>query len=282
MTTPATDLTIESSSGEHPPIPRSRRGDWTWELVTEFPRQGEWTEEEYLSRSFEGLVEYVDGVLEFVNPLYPPEEGGPPASERGDWTWELVTEFPRQGEWTERKYLWLPEDVHAELKSGCLEFLPMPTWIHAWIIDYLHDLLKACVRPRKLGHTASSQVRVRTTPGQIREPDVVFLKPDRLPNPRLPSEGADLVIEVVSESHGDRERDYEEKRLEYAAAGIPEYWIVDPQKEAIIVLTLPAEATHYLVHGEFRQGQQATSVLLPEFVIDVTACFAAGNPGESK
>lgn len=261
-----------------PPIPRSRNGDWTWELVREYPRQGEWTEEAYLSRDFEGLVEFVDGVLEFIDPLYTPEEGGPPSSRRGEWTWELVTEFPRQGRWTEERYLWLPEDIHAELKSGCLEFLPMPTWIHAWIIDYLHDLLKAFVRPQKLGLTASSQVRVRTTPGQIREPGIVFLKPHRVSNPRQPSAGADLVIEVVSEGHSDRERDYQEKRVEYAAAEIPEYWIVDPLEELIIVLTLPAGATEYAVHGEFRADQKATSVLLPEFAVDVTGCFAAGNP----
>lgn len=279
MTPQTTDQTLETP--QLPPIPRSQRGDWTWELVTQFPLQGQWTEEEYLNRSFEGLVEFTHGVLDFIDPLYPLEDGGPPSSERGDWTWEMVTKFPRQGDWSEQRYLRLPEDVHAELKSGCLEFLPMPTWIHAWIIDHLHDLLKAYVRPRKLGRTASSQVRVRTTPGQIREPDVVFLKPNRVANPRLPSDGADLVVEVVSEGHGDRQRDYEEKRLEYAAAGIPEYWIVDPQEELITVLTLPAGATAYTVHGEFRTGEQATSVLLPEFVVDVTACFAAGNPSEA-
>lgn len=38
--------------------------------------------------------------------------------------------------------------------------------------------------------------------------------------------GADLAVEVVSED--DPGRDLITKRLEYAQAGIPEYWIVDP------------------------------------------------------
>ena len=153
----------------------------------------------------------------------------------------------------------------------------MPTWIHAWIIEYLHDVLKVVVKAGNLGRTAASTVSVRTTPGNFREPDVVYLKPGRIPDPRKPSNGADLIMEVVSEGYGDRQRDYEEKRVEYAAADIPEYWIVDPQEEIITVLTLPAGGREYAVHGEFKKGQQATSVLLPGFVVDVTGCFAAGD-----
>lgn len=50
-----------------------------------------------------------------------------------------------------------------------------------------------------------------------------------------------LVVEVVSSSDSDkksRDRDYIEKRNEYAARGIPEYWIVDPIEEIVLVLGL--------------------------------------------
>jgi Uma2 family endonuclease len=255
----------------------SQRGQWTWELVTQFPRQGHWTEEQYLRREFEGMVEFTDGVLDFIHPLYPPEEGGPPASERGDWTWEMLTEFPRQGEWTEERYLDLPKEIHAELNDGCLEFRSMPNWIHSWLVDYLHDHLKAFVRSRRLGLTGSTPIRVRTIPNKVREPDIAYLQAFRLPDPREPSNGADLVMEIVSEGYGDRERDLVEKRREYAQANIPEYWIVDPETETIIVLTLPAGGTEYAVHGEFKPGQTATSKLLDGFTVDVTACFAAGK-----
>lgn len=221
MTPQTTDPTLETQPS--PPIPRSQRGDWTWELVAEFPRQGEWTEEEYLNREFDGLVEYVDGVL---------------------------------------------------------EFLPMPTWSHQFIVDFLHDVLKQYVRPRKLGITAFAPLRVRVAPKRYREPDILFATHQRVKNLKRPAEGADLVMEVVSASAEDYDRDLVEKRADYAAAGIPEYWIVDPQEELVTVLTLPAGATEYSVHGEFRRGEQATSVLLPEFAVDVTACFAAGNPSQ--
>lgn len=65
------------------------------------------------------------------------------------------------------------------------------------------------------------------------------------------------------------------KRQEYAQAGIPEYGIVDPQMKQITVLTLNHE--EYAEHGVFGEGEQAMSVLLPGFGVDVAAAFAAAN-----
>jgi len=56
----------------------------------------------------------------------------------------------------------------------------------------------------------------------------------KMPPPRL-------VVEVVSpgtESKDNYKRDYLEKRDQYAAIAIPEYWIVDPAREWVMVGTL--------------------------------------------
>lgn len=47
-----------------------------------------------------------------------------------------------------------------------------------------------------------------------------------------------LVVEVVSPGKVNEDRDYRYKRSEYAARGIAEYWIVDPQLDRVTVLTL--------------------------------------------
>ncbi|MBD2491851.1 Uma2 family endonuclease [Aulosira sp. FACHB-615] len=47
-----------------------------------------------------------------------------------------------------------------------------------------------------------------------------------------------LVVEVVSPGKVNEDRDYRYKRSEYAARGIAEYWIVDPQAHKITVLIL--------------------------------------------
>jgi Uma2 family endonuclease len=54
-----------------------------------------------------------------------------------------------------------------------------------------------------------------------------------------------LVVEVASPGkpgEANYDRDYIEKRREYAERGIPEYWIVDPDREVILVLTLVDES----------------------------------------
>ncbi len=45
-----------------------------------------------------------------------------------------------------------------------------------------------------------------------------------------------LAVEVVSPGSENRDRDYRYKRSEYAARGIPEYWIVDPQQQKVTIL----------------------------------------------
>jgi Uma2 family endonuclease len=85
--------------------------------------------------------------------------------------------------------------------------------------------------------------------------------------------GADLVMEVVSGDAKDRKRDHVDKVNDYALGGIPEYWIIDPEQKVVRVLALDGSA--YRVHGEFRAGETATSVLLPGFTLGVDAILAA-------
>jgi Uma2 family endonuclease len=121
-------------------------------------------------------------------------------------------------------------------------------------------------------------LRVRTVKDTIREPDVVYLKPERIKDLHKPPVGADLVVEVVSPGVESRERDLATKRKEYARAGISEYWIIDPEKEIVTVLALKGKT--YRVHGEFGKGQSADSVLLSGFALDVSALFSVGQSGE--
>jgi Uma2 family endonuclease len=146
---------------------------------------------------------------------------------------------------------------------------------HQDIVDFLHTLLKAFVTARLLGKTYFAPLPVHLWPGAYREPDIVYLRPERyINNPRYP-QGADLVMEVVSEDPEDRRRDLVTKREEYAKARIAEYWIVDPQEQRITVLTLDGQS--YREHGLFKPGEQATSVLLAGFSVAVQEVFAAAQ-----
>ncbi len=212
-------------------------------------------------------------VTEPQAPTTPPQDVPPePRSQRGTPTWEMARFHPYQGEWTESQYLALETNHLVEFNKGMLEFLPMPTKVHQRLVMFLSYLLNEFVQSGRLGEVLIAPYRIRTADGQFREPDILYLAPNRTQNNRF-AEGADLVIEIVSEGADNRERDLVEKRAEYAATGIPEYWIVDPETQTITVLTLDDNA--YKPHGEFKPGQTATSVLLDGFALDVKACFEA-------
>jgi Uma2 family endonuclease len=193
----------------------------------------------------------------------------------GEPAWEIAHLFPAQGTWSEADYLALDTNRLVELCDGCLEVLPMPTVFHQLLVKFLHARLEAFVTAHKLGLALFAPLQVRLGSGRFREPDVIFLKTARVPADRRQPEGADLVMEVVSEGERSRERDFTTKRGEYALAGIPEYWIVDPELRQITVLSLDADA--YREHGVFGAGTDAPSALLPGFSVNVDEVFAAGD-----
>nr|WP_205704015.1 Uma2 family endonuclease [Candidatus Chloroploca sp. Khr17] len=177
-----------------------------------------------------------------------------------------------QGLWTEEQYLMLSKQTNhlLEFSDGKLEVLPMPTRRHQMILLLLYELFKAMVNPAG-GIVLVAPMRLQVRPGSFREPDVLMLLNRHDPrNQEAFWLGADLVIEVVSPDRP--ERDLEEKPLDYARAGIPEYWIVNPLDETVTVLVL--EDGSYTTHGSFARGTYATSTLLEGMRVDVEAIFS--------
>ena len=195
-------------------------------------------------------------------------------------TWELAEDWPYQGDWTLEQYLRLGTGRAVEFVDGFLEFLPMPNEIHQDIIEYIYFAIKAILQRRGNGVAKFAPFKVQVDEKHVREPDVcVLLDSD---DPRRGQDywaGADLVVEVVSED--DPQRDYVEKRSEYAFGGIQEYWIVDPQTQAITLLRL--DAGTYAEVGVFRAGDVVPSRVVPDFRLDVAACFAvAANAARTR
>ena len=177
------------------------------------------------------------------------------------------------GEWTAEDYLRLSGRTNrlVEFTCGRIEALPMPTDRHQAMVETLFLLLRAYAA-RTRGKARFAPLRLRINAARYREPDILFLRSAQDPRRRDRFwTGADLVAEVVSAD--DPERDRTAKRSDYAAAGIPEYWIVDPPAASITVLRLEDGA--YAKHGRFRRGQTARSALLDGFLADVSAILDA-------
>lgn len=85
-----------------------------------------------------------------------------------------------------------------------------------------------------------------------------------------------LVVEVVSPGKVNEDRDYRYKRSEYAARGIGEYWILDPSRAQVTVLTL----VDGLYEAQELTGDDTlTSPQFPELSLNVARLL---NPREDS
>jgi Uma2 family endonuclease len=188
-------------------------------------------------------------------------------------TWEIARLFPAQGEWSEEEYFALDNNHRVEYSDGFLEFLPMPTIFHQLMLQFIFKTLEAFVEAHDLGIVVISGYKVRLRARKYREPDILFIKTaHRSGIKEQYCEKADLVIEVVSDQN--RPHDIKTKRVEYAKAGIPEYWIIDPERHEITVLVLKSRQRAYTEFGVFRKGTTAASKRLPGFTVDVTTALS--------
>lgn len=138
-------------------------------------------------------------------------------------------------------YLALGDEVRAELIEGELYMTPSPTSDHQAIAGNLYVLLRAAVRAGAGGIAFQAPLDVRLPTGDIVQPDVMWIADANRSIVQERIHGVpDLVVEVVSPSHAERDRIV--KRQLYARSGVPEYWIVDGATRTIERLILASAA----------------------------------------
>ena len=112
----------------------------------------------------------------------------------------------------------------------------------------------------------------------IREEHIQLLK--RRNTIRLSMAPPLLVVEVVSPRELQRDRDYVAKRSQYQDRGIPEYWIIDPQLETVLILELTDEG--YREIATFSRENLLHSPLFSELNLTSAQVFAAGIQRECQ
>jgi Uma2 family endonuclease len=184
---------------------------------------------------------------------------------------------------TFEEYLSYSEDLDGrfQLIDGELIELPPESPENDFIARELFWLLAlASVVSRELirNHTCEVQVPV-LQPGDTanRFPDMVILREEHLdlltrrltitvdmPPPRL-------IAEVVSPGRSNRDRDYINKRAQYAAIGVPEYWLIDPTAKVVMVLQLQGD--DYTEVGTFQGGDRIISPEFPNLTLTAAQVF---------
>lgn len=143
----------------------------------------------------------------------------------------------RNARFTEEEFLALPETMdHVELIDGEVILSPSPLPVHQLVLAGLAYEFERWARAHRPATVGQSPLDVRFGPARILQPDLMIFRdridPRRLPVTTLPA----LVVEVLS---SQRSYDRMTKRLVYAEAGVPEYWLVDLDDRTVeIVLGL--------------------------------------------
>jgi Uma2 family endonuclease len=191
----------------------------------------------------------------------------------GSPAWRIALLFPRQGSWTVQDFLALDAGRLVEFDQGCVEVHDLPTAEHQRIVQFIYRTLFAYLETVAAGEVFVAPLPVRLWHEKFREPDVVFIAASRNQFEGYP-DGADLVVEVVSEDPISRKRDMIDKVVDYARAGIQEYWIIDRLDSEIRVGVLENDHYEFTV---YTSGQQATSTLLPNFTLNVNQTLEASR-----
>ncbi|MDX2134445.1 MAG: Uma2 family endonuclease [Saprospiraceae bacterium] len=171
-------------------------------------------------------------------------------------------------------YNWIDEYTKAEFINGEVVVHSPAKKKHLTVTKLLSRLISLYSDVKQLGETFHEKAMIALTRNDY-EPDVVFFsaekaaafEPDQVLFP-----APDFVVEVLSAKTEKTDRTI--KKDDYAAHGIREYWIVDPNRQTIkqYLLLQPTDKTYFEPYL-YRRVEEITSRVIPGFSIPVAAVF---------
>ena len=162
----------------------------------------------------------------------------------------------------------LGEDEHVQLIAGTLVAMTPQGSRRAVVIQ---RLTAALVRAVGDDLAVRPQLPLTLSEDSEPEPDLAVVRASDAPLEGPHPGRALLVIEVAGDS---LRLDRQSKRVLYAGAGIPEYWIVNLAEAAIEAHSDPDPVTGlYRSSAVVRAGETVVSRTLPDLAIDVARLF---------
>ncbi len=159
-------------------------------------------------------------------------------------------------------------DYHYELIHGVVVVRDLPAAAEASANDHLGYLIRESCTANQIDcvdDTLPSQYIFAASGNRRIANRLVWTGLSRAPNLRhdIPT----IAIEFTSKSRRDRRRDYEEKRDEYLAHGIKEYWIIDRFRRSMTVFRGTEEVV-------LKETENYTTALLPGFELPLAKLLA--------
>lgn len=172
---------------------------------------------------------------------------------------------------TYQDYLHMSEDRRYELIEGEFFMVPPPNEYHQRISRELEYALLGYVKKNKSGFVYYAPFDVVFSDEDVVQPDIIYVSKERkniITKDNI--QGApDLIVEIVSPKTGYRDRKI--KRKLYFKHGVKEFWIVDPVKQTVEVLT--HTKNDYKTKNVYPVDAILYSPLLKGFEIDLNLVF---------
>jgi Uma2 family endonuclease len=130
-------------------------------------------------------------------------------------------------------YVLFPNDgKRHEIINGRHYMNAAPSPRHQAVSRHIHAQLYQQIEQQGLGEVIYAPIDVQLSETDVVQPDlVVVLKENRIITTTKIKGVPELVVEILSKSTCDYDRQL--KKQLYEQAGIPEYWIVDPENQSI-------------------------------------------------
>jgi Uma2 family endonuclease len=178
------------------------------------------------------------------------------------FTYEDFLNFPNDGK-------------RHEIIDGEHYVTPAPITKHQRVSRKLTVALGTYLDQHPAGEVFAAPLDVVFSDLDIVEPDLLYISPERR---EILSEthvrGApDLVVEILSP--GTRKVDEITKRKLYERFGVREYWVVDPELDAIKVYRRVNDAFVRVAELNVEHDNVVTTPLLPEFSVALAEIFAS-------
>jgi Uma2 family endonuclease len=169
----------------------------------------------------------------------------------------------------------MPDDgLRRELIDGELYVTPSPNHRHQTIVLNVAFQIKRYLREHRSGRVFVAPLDVLFSRIDVVEPDVLFVSRQRerevLAENYLVA-APDLVVEVGSPS--TRRTDERAKQRLYERFAVAEYWIVDPDLDAIKVFRLVDERYQRVAELSLEAGDVLTTPLLPGLQMPLAEVF---------
>jgi Uma2 family endonuclease len=173
-------------------------------------------------------------------------------------------------------FLNFPDDgKRHEIIDGEHFVTPSPNTKHQRIVVNLTVVLSAYLRQHAIGEVFIAPFDVVFSDLNVVEPDLLYISRERrqVVTEKHVVGAPDLAVEILSP--GTRKTDEVTKRKLYERFGVQEYWVVDPELDAVKVYRRVENAFARVAELSLESGDMLTTPLLPDWSVALAEIFAS-------